>query len=74
MSDLNVASPKGVLRRGWSAAVGDYAIAGGWYLRGEALMVAWLCGRFREILSAHARCCANASSSIYWAWLSRNPN
>ena len=39
MSDLKVGSPKGVLRRGWSAAVGDYAIAGGWSLRGEALMV-----------------------------------
>ena len=31
--------PRGVLRRGWSAEVGDYAIAGGWSLRGEALMV-----------------------------------
>ena len=39
MSDLNVDSPKGVLIRGWSAAVGDYAIAGGWSLRGEALVV-----------------------------------
>ena len=39
MSDLNVASQKGVLRRGWSAAVGDYAIAGGWTLRGDALVV-----------------------------------
>ena len=39
MSELNVSGPKGVLRRGWSAAVGDYAIAGGWSLRGEALMV-----------------------------------
>ncbi len=39
MSDLNVGSSKGALRRGWSAAVGDYAIAGGWCLRGEALMV-----------------------------------
>ena len=39
MSDLKVGSPKGVLRRGWSAAVGDYAIAGGWSLRGEALIV-----------------------------------
>ena len=39
MSDLNVDSPRGALRRGWSAAVGDYAIAGGWSLRGEALMV-----------------------------------
>ena len=39
MSDLNVGNSKGALRRGWSAAVGDYAIAGGWCLRGEALMV-----------------------------------
>ena len=39
MSNLNVGSPKGALRRGWSAAVGDYAIAGGWGLRGEALIV-----------------------------------
>ena len=39
MSDLNVVSSKGVLRRGWSAAVGDYAIAGGWTLRGEVLVV-----------------------------------
>ena len=39
MSDLNVDSPRGVLRRGWSAEVGDYAIAGGWTLRGAALMV-----------------------------------
>ena len=40
MSDLSVDSPKGVLRRNWSAAVADYAIAGGWALRGEALVVA----------------------------------
>ena len=39
MSDSNVDSPRGVLRRDWSAAVGDYAIAGGWTLRGEALVV-----------------------------------
>ena len=39
MSDLSVGSPKGVLRRGWSAAVGDYAIAGGWTPRGETLLV-----------------------------------
>ena len=38
MSDLNAGSPMGVLSRGWSAAVGDYAIAGGWILRGEALV------------------------------------
>ena len=40
MSDLSVDSPKGVLLRHWSAAVADYAIAGGWTLRGEALVVA----------------------------------
>ena len=39
MSDVNIHRPKGVLRRGWSAAVGDYAIAGGWSLRGEGLVV-----------------------------------
>jgi len=40
MSDVDTAvSPKGILRRGWSAAVGDYAIAGGWTLRGKALVV-----------------------------------
>ena len=38
MSDLNASSPMGVLHRGWFAEVGDYAIAGGWSLRGEALV------------------------------------
>jgi len=44
MSDLIVDSPRGVLRRGWSAAVGDYAIAGGWALGGEVLVVADVAG------------------------------
>ena len=39
MSDLNAGSPTGVLDRGWSATVADYAIAGGWVLGGEALVV-----------------------------------
>ncbi|MDE0020160.1 MAG: hypothetical protein OXT69_02075 [Candidatus Poribacteria bacterium] len=39
MSDVSTDSPKGALRRGWSASVGDYAIAGGWTLHGEALVV-----------------------------------
>ena len=39
MSDLNIDRHGGVLRRGWSAGVGDYAIGGGWTLRGEALVV-----------------------------------
>ena len=39
MSDVSTDRPKGVLRRGWSASVGDYAIAGGWTLHGEALVV-----------------------------------
>ena len=38
MSDLNADGPKSVLTQGWFAAVGDYAIAGGWILRGEALV------------------------------------
>lgn len=39
MSGLNTTSPKGVLRRGWTAAVEDYAIAGGWAQSGERLLV-----------------------------------
>ena len=39
MPDLNGGSPRGVLRTGWSVEVGDYAIAGGWTPRGEALAV-----------------------------------
>ena len=38
MSDLNADGPRSVLTQGWFAAVGDYAIAGGWILRGEALV------------------------------------
>ena len=38
MSDLDAGSPAGVLGRGWFGMVGDYAIAGGWILRGEALV------------------------------------
>ena len=38
MSGVNAGSPMGVLRRGWSAAIGDYAIAGGWVLFGQALV------------------------------------
>ena len=40
MFGLNVDRARGVLRRGWSAEVDDYAIAGGWTRRGEALVVA----------------------------------
>ena len=40
MPEISIDKPQGVLRRGWSAAVGDYAIAGGWSRRGEALIVA----------------------------------
>ena len=39
MSDIDISSPKGVLHEGWSAEVGDYAIAGGWSLAGESLVV-----------------------------------
>ncbi len=44
MSDLNGDSPGGVLRPGWSAMVGDYAIAGGWTPGGEALVVGDVAG------------------------------
>ena len=37
---MNAQGPRGVLRPGWTAAVDDYAIAGGWTRRGEALVVA----------------------------------
>ena len=40
MSDLSIDKPMGVLRPGWSTAVGDYAISGGWTHKGEALVVA----------------------------------
>jgi WD40 repeat protein len=40
MPDLIVDKPMGVLRSGWSAAVGDYAISGGWANQGESLIVA----------------------------------
>ncbi|MYE22573.1 MAG: hypothetical protein F4Y01_01275 [Gammaproteobacteria bacterium] len=40
MPGLNAASATGVLHRGWSATVDDYAIAGGWSRRGETLVVA----------------------------------
>jgi len=39
MPDLNAGKSQGVLRRGWSAAVDDYAIAGGWTRGGDALVV-----------------------------------
>ena len=39
MSDLSVDRPTGDLRPGWFAEVDDYAIAGGWTARGEALVV-----------------------------------
>ena len=38
MPGLAGSGPMGILSRGWSAAVGDYAIAGGWTLCGEALV------------------------------------
>lgn len=39
MPDLSVDQPIGVLRRGWSAGVDDYAMAGGWTKGGLALVV-----------------------------------
>ncbi len=39
MSELTKQSPQGILRKGWTATVGDYAIAGGWACRGSLLVV-----------------------------------
>ena len=39
MSELNTKIPQGVLRRGWSAKVEDYAIAGTWACDGTVLVV-----------------------------------
>ncbi|MEM9691870.1 MAG: hypothetical protein AAGA56_04960 [Myxococcota bacterium] len=39
MPDLVAGQCEGVLRRGWSATVDDYAIAGGWALGGKSLVV-----------------------------------
>ena len=39
MSDVSTDRPQGMLRRGWSAEVDDYAIAGGWTRGGAALVV-----------------------------------
>lgn len=39
MLGLTLDEPMGVLRLGWSAAVGDYAIAGGWAQDGATLVV-----------------------------------
>lgn len=39
MPDLNPDQPRGVLREGWAASVGDYAIAGGWTRAGQTLVV-----------------------------------
>ncbi|MBM4015715.1 MAG: hypothetical protein FJ293_12230 [Planctomycetes bacterium] len=40
MSGVTIKEPQGVLRSRWSASVDDYAIAGGWALRGDAIVVA----------------------------------
>ena len=39
MPGVSTDKPKGILREGWSANVADYAIAGGWALDGEILVV-----------------------------------
>ena len=39
MSGLSGEGPRGVLREGWSANVGDYAMAGGWACKGTVLVV-----------------------------------
>ena len=31
--------PKGILRKGWSSVIEDYALAGGWSSKGKILVV-----------------------------------
>ncbi len=44
MSSLRDSDPQGVLRKGWSAVVSDYAIDGGWTRRGKVLVVGDVAG------------------------------
>ncbi len=39
MPEVTAERPQGVLRRGWSVAVEDYAIAGDWACDGDVLVV-----------------------------------
>ena len=39
MSGIEAFTPKGMLHKGWSAQVEDYAIACGWGLQGKAFLV-----------------------------------
>ena len=39
MLDVDIDTPEGVLRRGWSVTIDDYAIAGGWTKDGAAFAV-----------------------------------
>ena len=39
MSRLGVDNTKGILREGWFSKVDDYAISGGWALKGKLLVV-----------------------------------
>ena len=39
MSGIEAFTPKGMLHKGWSAQVEDYAIACGWVLQGKAFLV-----------------------------------
>lgn len=59
MSGLTEQEPIGALREGWSGLVGDYAIAGGWLQRGDALVVA--------DASGGVFCFAGNSGKLQWS-------
>ena len=44
MPGLEEFSPKGMLHKGWSAQVDDYAIVCGWALKGKAFLVGDVAG------------------------------
>ena len=39
MSETMTKDPKGILKKGWSATVDDYAITGEWACRGDIFVV-----------------------------------
>ena len=44
MPDLRLFKPQGMLHEGWTAQVDDYALTCGWLFKGDALLVADVCG------------------------------
>ena len=49
MFDINKTRPDGVLRAGWSAAVDDYALVGGWSAQGQVFAVGDVSGGLKGL-------------------------